>query len=317
MTLASNNHFLWTEKYRPPFEDVIIPQELRETLLSYMKNKKIPSFLFYSPTPGTGKTTTAKAIANYMGSDHLFINASIENSIDVIRMQVIQFATTSSMFSDAMKIVVLDEADRLSQAAQDGLKGVMEQVSANCAFILTCNNKAKLIEPLRSRVTEVDFIYTAEQQQKLSVFMLKRVLEILKQEQVEYDPKAVATLVNKYVPDNRKLLNELQRYSTKNGKIDVGILAEAESRDFATFLKVLKAKDFQGTLKWCTDNSDSIGDDFYNNLYTSLKDVVTDQSHAQLILTTNEYQRYHSIVPDRFLHFASLATHLMMEVSFK
>lgn len=310
-------HFLWTEAYRPDFEGVIIPPDLKDRLRKFMDGGKIPSFIFYSPSPGTGKTTTARAMAAYMNSEPLFINASTENSIDTIRTLVVQYATTSNIFGDGMKVVILDEADRLSPAAQDGLKGVMEAVSHNCAFILTCNNKGRIIEALRSRATEVDFMYTTEQQIQLSTLMLKRLMTILQELNIEFDVKALAALTKRYAPDNRKLLQMTQHYARLNGKIDSGILAEADSKDIANLFAALKSKVYPDMLRWCTNNADSIGDDFYRILYNLISPKVDDNSHAQLILLLNDYQRYHSVVPDRFLHLSALCTNIMMEVNIK
>lgn len=315
--ITDPSHFLWTEKYRPDFENVIIPPEIKVTLQTYMGTKRIPSFLFYSQSPGTGKTTTAKAMAKYMGSSSLFINASVENGIDVIRTMVTQYATTSGIFDEGMKIVILDEADRLSPAAQDGLKGLMEAVSKNCAFILTCNNKGKITDPLRSRVTEIDFIYTPDQQHQLSTHMLKRMISILKEENVEVDLRALADLVKRYVPDNRKLIEMCQFYAQLNGKIDTGILAVAESRDIKTLIGGLKDKKYEVVLKWGLDNGDSIRDDFYRDVYNNLKNSIDMQQLARLILILNEYQRYHSTVPDRLLHLVAMCTQIMMEITFK
>ena len=320
MSISSNPmHFLWTEKYRPStLSEVVIPQEFKDALMRYVKDGKCPSFIFYSPEPGTGKTTTAEALVNDLGSTKLFINASTENSIDTIRNLVAQFATTASLLSDSpIKVVILDEADRLSPAAQDGLKGLIEEVAHLCSFILTCNNKAKLIDPLRSRCTEIDFIYTEEQQLELSTNMLKRMMEICKLEGVEFDPKALAQITKRCIPDNRKLLQTVQKYKDQYGKIDSGILAVSQAQDVGTLVAALKGQAFKSTLQWALDNADSIGDDFYRYIYNALKDAVSDQTHAQLILTLNDYQRHHNTVPDRFLHLSAMCSQIMIESQFK
>lgn len=319
VTATNPEHFLWVEKYRPnTIAETILPESFKQALLKSVQDSKIPSFIFFSPSPGTGKTTTALALANDLGCQKLFINGSTDNSIDTIRNLVTQFATTASLFSDApIKVVILDEADRLSPAAQDGLKALIEEVSKNCSFILTCNNKARLIDPLRSRCTEIDFVYSKEQQVELSTLMLKRVIELMKVENVEYDVKALATLTKACVPDNRKLIHTVQEYYRQYGKVDAGVIALHNSRDTKAFIDILKAKNFDSALKWCLDNSDAIGDDFYRFIYDSLKESLTDQSRAQIILTLNDYQRHHSTVPDRFLHLSALATQVMIESQFK
>lgn len=316
---ANPEHFLWVEKFRPAtLEQTILPASFKAALQKSVQDAKMPSFIFFSPSPGTGKTTTALALCHDLKCEKLFINGSTDNSIDTIRNLVTQFATTASLFSDApIKVVVLDEADRLSPAAQDGLKALIEEVSKNCSFILTCNNKARLIDPLRSRCTEIDFIYTKEQQVELATLMLKRVIEILKLEGIEHDVKTLAALTKACVPDNRKLIHTVQEYVRQYGKVDAGVLALHNSRDTKVFVDILRAKNFDPALKWCLDNSDAIGDDFYRFIYDSLKDDLTDQSRAQIIITLNDYQRHHATVPDRFLHLSAMATQIMMESQFK
>ncbi|AXF41375.1 clamp loader subunit [Acinetobacter phage SH-Ab 15599] len=311
-------HFLWVEKFRPDnIEDTILPQDFKASLMKGIQESKLPSFIFYSPSPGTGKTTTALAVAKSVGSV-LFLNASIDNSIDTIRTRITQFATTSSLnFDKPFKVVVLDEADRLSPAAQDGLKALIEDVSKNCSFILTCNNKAKLIDPLRSRCSEVDFIYSKAQQLEVSTLMLKRLIDILEAEGVPYDVKALGALTKAVAPDNRKLLHISQEYFNRHGKIDEGILALQKSRDVKTYIDCIRKKNFDPMVQWCVDNSDSIGEDIYRYIYDALKDDLTDQSRASLILTLNDYQRVHNTVPDRFVHFTAMSTQVMIDTVFK
>lgn len=315
---APISHFLWVEKYRPQnLSDVIVPEDFKNLLLGLVSDGRLPSLLFYSKSPGTGKTTTARALCNELGIKPLFINASVNNSIDDMRTTVIQYATTSSVISSQQRIVILDEADRLSPAAQDALKGIMESVSGHCSFILTCNNKSKVIDPLQSRCTVVDFVYTPEQQLKLSALMMKRSIEILTQENVTFDKAALGKIVKSCVPDNRKLLSLLQQYAKQYKQIDSGLLIFAEKKDIRTFIDALKKKDFNAMLQWCMDNAEQIGDEFYFQIYEDLKPSIKDNSLPAFILILNEFQRYHAIVPDKYLHFTAMSTRVMMEVDFK
>lgn len=312
------DEIVWSQKYRPKvIQDVIIPESFKESLLKYTADGAIPSFLFFSPSPGTGKTTLALAICEMMNVRPLFINASLDNSIDDIRMKVIQYATTASLFGASRKVVILDEADRLSAAAQDALKGLMEHVSKNCSFILTCNTKSRISEPLVSRCIEVDFVYTKEEQKKVNLDIFKRVIQILEAEGVAHEKAPIAQLINMYSPDNRKIISEVQKYAKENGCIDNGILGKLKGVDEATLLQAMKEKKYDEVKSWCFDNYERLGDDFYGRVFKSLGAVLVPQSIPQAVLIINTYQRYHATVPDRFVHFLAMMTELMMEMTFK
>lgn len=320
MTLVTDpRHHLLEEKYRPNnLDDIIIPQSIKDGLKAQIKEGKVTSMIFVSPGAGSGKSTTAFAVANELEVTPLLINASLDNSIDDIRMKVIQYATTASMFGSSIKIVILDEADRLSKQAQDSLKGLMEQVSANCSFILTTNYISRLEEPLISRCEVIEFTYSKEEQTKLAAKMCQRAFEILTEEGITFDKKSVIEVVKKFSPDNRKILKVLQAYSKKhNNTIDVGILATMSGFDSETLITAMKAKKYDDVKAWCFNNYDRLGDDFYGSMFKSLKDSVVDQSIPQSVLILNDYQRHHATVPDRFVHFLAMNTELMMGVSFK
>jgi DNA polymerase III delta prime subunit len=320
MSIAANpSHFLWEEKYRPAsLDDVVIPDALKAALKGYVAEGAIPSMLFYSPSPGTGKTTTAFAIANGLDIKPLFINASLDNSIDDIRMKVVQYATSANMFNSSKKLVILDEGERLSSQAQESLKGLIEQVSGNCSFLITTNAKSRIIEPLKSRCTEIDFVYSAADQTKLAAMMLKRVFVILKEENVTFDQASLIQVVKKFAPDNRRILKTLQAYAKVNGNvIDAGILGKLSGYDSAALIEAMKGKKYDEVKSWCMNNYERLGDDFYLKMFKTLEPIVQPQSVPQIVLTMNDYQRYHATVPDRFIHFLSLMTQLMMETGFK
>lgn len=313
-----SEQYIWAERYRPQtLEDVILPAKFKEDLKAHVAKGRIPSFLFYSPSPGTGKTTTAKALCNELGIKPLFINASLNNSIEDIRMKVVQYATTASLFGESQKVVILDECERLSPAAQESLKGLVEEVSSNCSFVLTCNTKSRVNEALRSRCTEVDFIYTQEDQMKLGAQMIKRCSEILTENNITFDIPSLAAVVKKYVPDNRKILGVLQQYSVKTGTVDAGILGQLKGADQETLLTALKEKKFDVVKSWCFENHDRLGDEFYLQVFKSLEQVVVPQSVPGMVLVLNDYQRHHATVPDRFVHFLAMCTQLMIDVQFK
>lgn len=311
------DEFLWTQKYRPQkIADVILPKSIKELFEGYVREGQMQSMLLTSASPGTGKTTVALALCAEMGIRPLFINASMDNSIEDIRVKVVNYATTVSLVSNSTKVVVLDEAERLTPAAQDSLKGLMEQVSKNCRFILTANAKSRIIEPLRSRCTEVEFAYSKEDSKASAAMMYKRACEILDQEGIVYSKAVVAKVVTKYVPDNRSVLAALQKYAIANKVIDEGILGQLAAADTSVLIDALKAKKFMEVKQWCFDNQDKLTDDFYGKLFTTLESRLQVASVPEAVLIIDEWQSKHSVVPDRYIHFLAMMTNLMMQVQF-
>lgn len=310
---------IWCETYRPKtMAEVIIPDSVKAQFQTYADIGEIPNLLLTSSQPGTGKTTTGRAISHDIGIDKpLFINASLNNSIDDIRMTVTQYATTMSLFGgSAHKVVILDEADRLSPAAQDSLKGLIEEVYTNCRFILTANRKSGIISPLQSRCTQIEFKFTKDDEKIMIPKMYKRVLEILDNEGVEYDKKVVARIVQKFFPDNRQLLVFLQGEAAK-GPINEASLARLSSMDPSVLIEGMKAKKYNDVRDWVANNADRLNDDFYDQLFKLITPSVTDQSVPQIVLVLGDAQRYHTVVPSKFLHFLSVCTELMMQAQFK
>lgn len=329
---VSQNHseFIWEQRYRPQtISEVIIPDSIKERLENYVAEGRIPSFLFFSPSPGTGKTTTALALAHECGCPNpLFINASLDNNIEVIRQKVVQYSTTVSVVAkQKIKIVILDECERLSSAAQESLKGVLESVSKNCSFILTTNAKSRVVAPLVSRCRNIDFIWNKEESDKLKVKVCHRLTEILDLEHVLYDKKAIFAVVNKLYPDNRRILGVLQDYAQQNGKIDVGIVNSVEGTDIEALVQILKDGNFASMTQWVMENLDSIGPDFYGKLFRYLyPDVRVSQSIPrriapdsvpELVDLLGEEQKYHQGVPDPYLHLCATFTKIMLNTNIK
>lgn len=314
--------FLWSERFRPTtLDDVIIPDGVKAQFKKFIEDRQLPNLLLTSNSPGTGKTTTAKALCHDMGIRPLFINASLQNSIDDIRMTVTQYATTTaiSMFENEKanhKIVIMDEADRLTPNAQDAMKGLLEEVHRNCRFILTANTKSKIIEPLQSRLTDIEFKFTTADSNKMMAKMLKRVFDILAETNTPYDKSAVAGIVKAYFPDNRGLLTFLQMEANL-GEIGVGSLAKAASATPEALIEAMKGKKYKDTQQWILNNADRLNEDFYERLFKMLEPQLSDQSVPQLVLTLGDFQRYDSVVPSKYLHYLALATEIMMGVTFK
>ncbi|MCK5019984.1 MAG: AAA family ATPase [Candidatus Peribacteraceae bacterium] len=311
------DEYLWSQSYRPKkIDDVVIPDNIKKQFKAFINEKQIPNLLLTSSSPGTGKTTTALALCDEIGCKPLFINASLDNGVDTLRNKVLQYTTTSNIMGDAHKIVILDEADRLSDAAQQGLKGIMELVSKSARFILTANNKMRVVEPLRSRCVDIEFAFGEKEKKQLMLGIFSRVKDILDIEKIEYEPKALLGVVNRFFPDNRKVISEIQRYS-KSGKIDAGILGALAGIDIDQFVKAMKGKDFGSLKTFCFENADKMSSSIYNKMFKTLETEVTPQSQPQIVLILGDYQRYHSIVPDLTIHMLAMVTEIMMQAEFK
>lgn len=303
-----SDEFIWAEKYRPTSVDAcILPKSIKSEISTFIKDNQIPHFLF-SGTAGVGKTSIGKAIAAQLDADLLYINASSETGIDTVRTKVIQFASTAS-FDGNLKIVLLDECDRLSDNAQDALKATMEEFSMSTRFILTSNKKHKIIDPIKSRCTQVDFKVPEDEKRDLLAQMMKRCATILKQESIEYDAKSLVALVQQFFPDFRKTLNELQRYSTY-GKIDAGVLV-AEATSFDDLIKFLKSKKYADVRTWVSKNADVDSYEVIRYFYENLDELFIGKSMPNVILTLQSYQRDAAVVADQEINHAAFLTELM------
>lgn len=309
--------FLWVEKYRPrTIADTVLPESLKSVFQRFVDEGSVPNMLL-TGRAGVGKTTVARALLEQLGADYIVINSSMHGNIDTLRTDILNFASTVS-FSGGRKYVILDEADYLNpNSTQPALRNFMEQYSKNCGFILTCNFKNKLIEPLWSRCSVVEFSIPKEEKPKLAVQFYRRVIDILTREQVEFEPKAVAGLIEKHFPDWRRCLNELQRYAA-TGKIDVGMLSNLQDDSIKQLCGYLKEKHFTSVRKWVGENSDIDVPVFFRKLYdTAFETMDSPSSVAQLVLILAKYQYQAAFVVDQEINLAACMTEIMIECSFK
>jgi len=308
--------FLWVEKYRPQkIDDCVLPQALKDTFRQYVEQGELPNFLF-TGSAGVGKTTIAKALCNEIGAEFMMINGSEDSGIDTLRTKIKGFASTISL-TDAKKVVILDEADYLNaNSTQPALRGFIEEFANNCRFILTCNFKNRIIEPIHSRCSVVEFKIDSKDKQEIAATFFKRAVSILKQEQIEFDPKVVAELITKHFPDYRRILNELQRYSV-SGKIDSGILVNMSEESFKGLIKLLKEKDFTEVRKWVSKNSDSDTTSLFRELYDSAATTIEPNSVPQLVLILADYQYKAAFVADHELNIMAALTEIMAQCKFK
>ena len=304
--------FLWVEKWRPPtISQCVLPERLKIQFQAFVDIERIPNLLL-SGGPGVGKTTVARALLKQLDLDYIIINGSMKGNIDTLRTEIQQFASSVS-FNGKRKYVILDEADYLNpQSTQPALRNFMEEFSNNCGFILTCNFKNRIIEPLHSRCSIIEFNIDKKEMQVLCSQFFRRVENILKINGVEYDKQVVSELIMKYNPDWRRILNELQRYSA-GGKIDIGILTVMSDESFTSLVKMLKKQDFSGIRKWVVDNSDIETSVLYRSLYTHAAKKMPPASIAQMVLILAKYQYQAAFVVDHEINNVACLVELMTD----
>lgn len=313
---SATTEYLWVEKYRPKvIADCILPAAMKKTFTDMVESGEVQNLLL-SGGPGCGKTTVARALCNELDSDCIVVNCSEDGNIDTLRTRIRNFASTVSM-SGNRKVVILDEFDYSNaQSTQPALRGFMEEFSANCRFILTCNFKNRIIEPLHSRCTCINFHIPTKEKPILAKQMMTRVGKILDIEGISYDEKVLAELIMKHFPDFRRILNELQRYSV-SGKIDVGILTQLGEVKIKELLAALKSKDFTAVRRWVVENSDSDSASLFRKLYDSMYDSFVPSSIPKLILILAEYQYKAAFVADAEINMTACLTEIMMECECK
>jgi DNA polymerase III delta prime subunit len=308
------NEFLWVEKYRPrKLEDCILPADQKRIFHEMLSKGEIQNMLLCGGA-GMGKTTVARALCEELETDYIIINGSEESGIDVLRTKIKQFASTVS-FSGKPKVVILDEADYLNpNSTQPALRAFMEEFSSNCRFIFTCNFKNRIIPPLHSRTAVVEFKLPKAEKPKIAAAFFKRVLEILKHESVDADDKVIAKVIEKHFPDYRRILNELQRYSS-SGSIDEGILVNMGEINMQELTAALKDKDWKKMRTWVVNNIDNDPQTLFRKFYDTMSDSVVQV--PQLVLLLADYQYKSAFCADQEINLVACLTEIMASVEFK
>lgn len=307
-----SNDFLWVEKYRPKtIAECILPTELEQTFQGIVSGGEMPNMLF-TGTAGVGKTTVAKALCNELGLDWILINGSEEGNIDTLRGKIKQFASSVSL-QGGYKVVILDEADYLNpQSTQPALRGFIEEFANNCRFILTCNFKNRIIEPLHSRCGVYDFTLTKKALPGLCQNFMERAEDILQKENVEYNKKSLAEIIMKFAPDWRRVLNELQRKSI-TGNIDT---IDTKTDNYDELFTMLKQKDFKKMRSWVANNIDTDASAIFRAIYDRAVEKIAPQSIPQLVLILADYQYKNAFVADHELNVVACLTEVMANVDF-
>jgi len=310
--------FIWVEKYRPKtIDDCILPDSIKKTFKDFLNRGEIPNMLLAGP-PGVGKTTVAKALCNELGVDFYVINGSDEGRfLDTVRNNAKNFASTVSLSSEAKhKVVIIDEADNTGNDVQLLLRAFIEEFAGNCRFIFTCNYKNKILEPLHSRCTVIDFSIRGKEKQQIAANFFQRLNFILEQERIETDKKVLVELINKHFPDWRRILNECQRYSV-SGKIDSGILAAFSDVAVDDLLKNLKGKNFPEVRKWVNNNMDNDTSVLFRRIYDSLYKCLVANTIPSAVLIIAKYQYQMAFVADQEINMLACLTEIMVECEFK
>jgi DNA polymerase III delta prime subunit len=306
--------FLFVEKYRPQtIEECVLPKSLKNTFLSIVDTGELPNMMF-TGSAGVGKTTVARALCNELGMDYMMINGSEDGNIDTLRGKIKQFASTISL-QGGQKVVILDEADYLNpQSTQPALRGFIEEFSKNCRFILTCNFKNRIIDPLHSRCSIYEF--NLGNKKKMAMQFMQRLQFILDSERIIYDNAVIAELIMKYIPDWRRVINECQRYGM-SGHIDTGILATLSETSIKGLMTDLKAKNFKKMRKWVSDNIDVESSKLFRMVYDNMVEYVSPTSIPQLVIILADYSYKDSFVADHELNVVACMTEIMSQIKFK
>lgn len=306
---------LWSQKYRPQkVSETILPEKTKLAFQKFVDDKSIPNLLL-SGSPGTGKTTAAVAMLKELDCDYIMINGSLNGGIDTLRYEIANFASSVS-FSGGRKYVIIDEADNLTPATQKALRSFSEEFSRNCGFIFTCNFKNRIIEPLHSRFSLVDFSVSKQEKPKIAMQFFKRVIKILEMENIEYDQKIISEVIKKYFPDFRRVLNELQNYAA-SGKIDEGIFTNFKQESIDRLFEYLEEKNFTEMRKWVADNTDQNIADLYRKIFDTGEKEMPKSDMPEFVPILGRYQYQNGHVPDQELNLVACLTEIMASCRFK
>lgn len=309
---------LWVEKYRPStIQECILPKNLKTMFQQFVDNRLVPNLLLCGRA-GIGKTTVVRAMLEEIGADYIVINGSLEGrTIDTLRTLILNYVSSMSLSSSGRKYIIFDEADFLNPTStQPALRNLMEEYSDNAGFILTCNYPSRILPELHSRCSPIEFRINKEEKPKIAEQFFKRITDILKAENVEYDGKVLQQIIIKFFPDWRRIINELQKYAAL-GKIDTGILANFQESTIKNLVGFMKEKNFTDVRKWVTEHSDISSTELFRNLYDQASQLMTPNTVPVLILIIAKYSYQDAFVQDKDINTAACLLEIMLECQFK
>lgn len=312
-----SEEFVWYLKYQPKtIAECALPTRIKNSFTKFVENDEIPNLLLYGPA-GTGKTTVARAAIAMMDRDMLFINGSLDRGIDMLRNDVANFASSLSL-TGKRKYVIIDEADGLNQITQKALRGLMEQFSGSCGFILTCNYPNQIIEPIReSRLVSIDFQYNNADLKEVVPTLFGIIVNILNAENIPFDKNVLKEVVKVMLPDMRRIINTLQKYSIDHSEINTGILSSLDDKLITNLIKMVQEREYDNMRQWVAENSDIEFRMLIDRLYKEMKTKITPESVPVLIFQLNEADKFHTQVTSIELHIINMITQIMAECVFK
>jgi len=312
-----DTEFLWVQKYRPhKIDDCILPDRLKDLFRQQIKNKQIPNMVL-SGGPGIGKTTVARALCEELGVNYMMINSSEDRGIDTLRTKIRNYASSMS-FDGGYKVIILDEADGLTVDAQNAFRGAVEEYSGNCKFILTCNFKSKLIDAIHSRSTMIDFNLERKERAAMAGAFFKRMSVILTEEGIKHEKAVLAKIVEKFFPDYRRTINELQRFCSVTGELNTGTLAQMSSvRNVDELMKSLKDKNFKDMRKWIVANIDNDSAQILRSIFDEMNTYISDDTIPMACLIIAKYQYQAGMVADQEINMTACLTEMMVDCEFK
>lgn len=298
------NSSIWYEKYKPQcIEDLILPKDLKNNLQESVKSQNFPHMLLSSSLGGTGKSATCNAILKDIGGEALWINSSLENGIDTLRGKIQKFASTGS-FDDNIKIVVMDEFDHMSHNAMAAFRGFLDEFGTNCIFLFTCNYKEKIIEPLLTRLQIYDFNSFKKEDMVKPIF--ERLSFILKNENIEFDPKDLVPVINTFYPSIRSMIGAIQKLSA-TGKFELADLDDSNVYD--NVMKYVTPSTYLDMI--AEVNKLNAPDNMYTYLYKNASKYFQPANYPKVIVTIAKYQHMSSSVRDKNLNLAACLTELV------
>ena len=316
--MARENHTgePWSEFYRPAtLKECILPNRIKNKLQDFVDMGSVPNLLLYG-SAGTGKTTAAIAICEELDINYLYVNASLNRNIDTLRTKITQFASAKSILKSGRKMIILDEGDYLNRDSfQPALRGFMQDFSKNCGFIITCNYRQKILDPIQSRCINIDFTFKKAEYKVLMEQFFKRTIEILEKESIKFEPKVIAGVIKFYFPDFRRVLNELHGYSS-SGSIDTGILSLLSDNRLTELLYLLKNKDWGKMRQWVTTNADIDSNMLYDKLYRACDLYIEKDSRPKLTIILGKGQVYDSMVVNKEINTVTTLTYMMRDLEF-